>query len=514
MNVLNRIKSIFPMTKAPVVTAPVVTAPVIRRTTLPSSIQGRAFFESSATTRLVNDWAVTNSTADKELRTSLDVLRARSRQLAFNDPYLRKFIRLLENNVIGPSGILLGAKAKRDNGELDTYDNAQIEREWYDWCKKGNCDTSETYTFVEIQKQIIRSVATDGEVFIKIIRNFNNRSKFALRLYEADWLATKFNITLANGNIVRMGVEVDPDDKPVAYYFYNHNPADDPLSTISGVEVTRIPASDIIHIYYRDRISQHRGTPWGICNLLNTRHINKYIESEVVAARVAAAQMGFLKTPTGTEYTGETNEDYFTEMEVEPGIFKQLPKGWSIESFNPLHPTTQFPQFINTMIRGLAVGYGVGYSNLSSDRAGVTYSSLRQEALEEQDNWKTLQGWFIDSFMEPAYVAWLNTVVKSVLPLPQSKIKKFMDIVWYPRRWAWVDPQKDIAAQITALQNKLTSRTKILSEQGLDFEELIQEIANEKLLMEKYGITDSEIQEQAQKQPEDEDEQEQSKQIQ
>jgi capsid protein len=116
--------------------------------------------------------------------------------------------------------------------------------------------------------------------------------------------------------------------------------------------------------------------------------------------------------------------------------------------------------------------------------------------------------------MEPAYVAWLNTVVKSVLPLPQSKIKKFMDIVWYPRRWAWVDPQKDIAAQITALQNKLTSRTKILSEQGLDFEELIQEIANEKLLMEKYGITDSEIQEQAQKQPEDEDEQEQSKQIQ
>jgi lambda family phage portal protein len=515
MRLVDRIKSAL----MPPVPAPPVVAPpprVARRTVPPARIQGRSFFDAAGTGRLLDDWSVSNTTADKELSSVLDSLRARSRQMFFNDPYLRKFIKLLENNVIGPSGILLGAKAKANDGTLDTYDNRQIEAAWYGWAKRGNCDVSKSYSFVDIQKQIMRAVAIDGEIFIEKMRagRAGNESGFALRLYEADWLATRYTTRLGNGNTVRMGVELNANEEAVAYYFYKYNPADDRMISQVQSEMTRVPADAIIHVFYRDRVTQHRGAPWAICTMLSLRHINKYIESEVVASRVAAAQMGFIKTPSGTEFTGDTDETDI-EIEVEPGIFKQLPRGWDIKEFNPQHPSTQFQNFIKSMVRGVAVGLGVGYSNLSSDRESVNYSSLRQEALEERDNWMTLQSWFIDNVMDPIYNEWLDMALTFQLKLPQSKIKKFQDVVWYPRRWAWVDPQKDINAAVIELQNRLTSRTKILSEQGVDFEQLVQEIAAENELMQKYGITPEKVDKAAGIQPqEEEDEQAKTKAIQ
>ena len=37
---------------------------------------------------------------------------------------------------------------------------------------------------------------------------------------------------------------------------------------------------------------------------------------------------------------------------------------------------------------------------------------------------------------------------------------------WKPRRWVWVDPEKDINAQIKSVDNHFKSRRQVISEAG------------------------------------------------
>jgi capsid protein len=56
------------------------------------------------------------------------------------------------------------------------------------------------------------------------------------------------------------------------------------------------------------------------------------------------------------------------------------------------------------------------------------------------------------------------------------------------RRWAWVDPQKDGAANQQGIDNRTKSRSSIIREQGEDPETVWREIAQEDEMMKSLGI--------------------------
>ena len=51
--------------------------------------------------RTTADWVTAATTTNQVLRSNLRWLRQRSRDLARNDPYAKKFLRLVKSNVIG-----------------------------------------------------------------------------------------------------------------------------------------------------------------------------------------------------------------------------------------------------------------------------------------------------------------------------------------------------------------------------------------------------------------------------
>jgi capsid protein len=57
-----------------------------------------------------------------------------------------------------------------------------------------------------------------------------------------------------------------------------------------------------------------------------------------------------------------------------------------------------------------------------------------------------------------------------------------------PRGWAWVDPLKDVQASILAINNALASRDEVLAETGGDFEEILEELADEEEMLDAAGI--------------------------
>ena len=84
----------------------------------------------------LRDWIFLPVEINQILRNDLLKLRARSRSLARDDDTAKRFLSLLKQNVLGHKGIILQAKNKLRNGDLDDKWNQEIENEWKLWGKK------------------------------------------------------------------------------------------------------------------------------------------------------------------------------------------------------------------------------------------------------------------------------------------------------------------------------------------------------------------------------------------
>jgi capsid protein len=74
------------------------------------------------------------------------------------------------------------------------------------------------------------------------------------------------------------------------------------------------------------------------------------------------------------------------------------------------------------------------------------------------------------------------------IPLPLAKFDKFNNKTFSGRRWQGVDPQKDMTASALAVANKFSSRTRECAARGLDFEEVLFELAEEEMLITSFGL--------------------------
>ena len=183
-------------------------------------------YNAAKINRLTADWTSTNLSADTTTRYALKTLRARSRDLAENDDYARKFLHMVRTNVVGPSGIRLQSQVREPMngnatapGPFDTLANIKIEDAWSRWGRRGTCDVTGTLSWTDCQMLFISSVLRDGEVLIRKVRGFDNPFSYALQFIEADHLDEDYSLDpYTNGNQVRMSVEFDAWRRPVAYH--------------------------------------------------------------------------------------------------------------------------------------------------------------------------------------------------------------------------------------------------------------------------------------------------------
>lgn len=451
----------------------------------------RRGYHAASTSRLFADFTASNRSADSELRSDLVLMRNRSRELARDDVYVKRFLTLLKTNVIGDNGMTLQVKARNADGSMDIGGNEIIEREWKKFGRAGNCTADGRRSWVDLQQYVIESVARDGEAFIQIVYGNSFEHGIAFHPIEADYIDEKKNERLKNGNEIRMGIEVDNFKRPVAYHVRKRHPGDYDMSTFRDGEVERIPASRMIHVYDQVRAGQTRGEPWLAPAMSQLKMLNAHREAELVASRMAASKMGFFTSDTGQDVPADDYEDGIVPLiDAEPGTFHQLPAGVDFKPFDPTHPATAFSEFQKGILRGIASGLGVSYASLSNDLEGTSYSSIRQGALEERDAYRRMQQFVLDHFVMKAYAAWLrHTLDFNRYNIPMTKFDKFYDnSVFRPRGWQWVDPQKEINAAVTAMHNGIMSMQDVSNQYGRDIEETFAQIQRDQELADTLGL--------------------------
>lgn len=469
----------------------------------PPAAPRRRNYEAAKSSGLTSDWMTSgNLTADETLRWQLPKIRERARSLEQNSDYMKNFLRKLRVNVVGPNGIRMQSKARFRNGSLDKSTNQTIEDAWQCWCKKNNASITGQQSLRSILNTVITRVATDGDILIhKIVgRSAGNRFNFSLKLYESDHLAEHLNTTLPNGNTISLGVEKNADGRTVAYHLFTKHPGGNAyVAAEQGRRIMRIPAEEIIMPFDQERPTQSRGIPWAHTAVIRLRMLGAYEEAAVVNARIGASKMQSIIMGEGQEYgEGELKDEYGNIVqEIEPGMREVLPHGTEIHDSNPDFPNNEHGAFTKAMLRGISSGLGCSYNSLANDLEGVNFSSLRSGALEERDGYMVIQQWLIEAVLDDVFESWLevqtltgNLGLANASALDMDRICKPF---WMPRRWPWVDPAKDVRAKLDELGGGLTSRTAICAEKGVDFEELLEQLAEEEKLAKQYGITFAQI---------------------
>lgn len=450
-------------------------------------------FHGADTGRLFSDFVSSSRSADSEIKPSLRVLRDRCREISRNHPYAKRYLQIMSTNVVGANGVRIQVRKRNDDNSLDSVGNRIIEQAWQAWGRAGFCTVDGRVSWVQAQRLFMETLARDGEVLIQKIKNpAGNPFGFSLKFLEADYLDEGYDARLSNGNEIRMGVELDKrTGKPLNYYLFEDHPHHDQGY---GSKTKRhhkiVPASEIIHCYLQDRAGQTRGVPWMSNVLTRLKMLDGYEEATLVNARVAASKMGFFTSPEGDGFVGDDYDNHAPIMSAEPATFTQLPAGMSFTAFDPQNPTDSFAEFEKGILRGIASGLGVSYVSLANNLEGVSYSSIRQGTIEDRDHFKMVQQFMIDQFIDPIYRAWLEMAITvGRVSLPMGKYDLFADqVIYRPRGFAWVDPQKEIQASVTALNNGIVSLQDVHSQYGRDTEEIFEQINRESELADRYGI--------------------------
>jgi len=481
-----------PQRKVPAAAA--TAPPSVRRSPGRTYRISRRNYAMGEYSRITNDFYSGNQTADQVIFSTFARMRGRAQWLERNSDIVRKFLIMAKTNVIGAKGIRLQSLASDlRNGKLipSKFDRQLIEDAYLDASKAINWSLDQRLSRRLSAQVALQRIIVDGECIRRRIRGADNKYGFTTQLIDPVLLDHNLNRPAENGkNEIRMGVEIDSAGRHVAYHFLKRPAHVWGSIPTYGRDHIRIAGDEIDHIFIQERPGQTRGVTWLAPAGLRAKMLDGIELAVSVGYRVAAAKMGFF-VKNDQYVPGEDGDDYELEtpQDVAPGEFWELPQGYDFRDFNPDYPNANYDDFVKTTIRQIASGLGVSYPELGNDYKGVSYSAGQIGVQSDIAFWSDLQQFLIETFEEPAFDDWLVMAITSgALPLPISKLEKFRRVKWQPPRRKHIDPLKTHKAQTIALGDMSRDPYDIAAENGADFEDVVENFARAKALLEEHGL--------------------------
>lgn len=448
--------------------------------------------------RVRGGWITQGGSPDYDLLPDLPKLRERSRDLVRNDGIASGAIDTIVTNIIG-SGIRPQSRIDRETLNVDEeYADKlqkQMEKIWAQWVEYA--DAGNRLNFYEMEELSERQRLVNGESIIIPVRVINSKRKrpytLALQMVESDRLDTPTD--LASDKNIRKGVEIGTEyGEPVAYhvrkthpgdYMYTRNSAKTSTMFIRYPALTDLGDPNFFHLYHIKRSGQTRGEPFfaPVINLFKDRF--DYMEAEILAAKVAACFAIFIKK--NNSYNVSLNrsqqENGKRVEEIYPAMVEYLNDNEEIQSFNPNRPGGTFGLFMERILRDMAAGMNIPYEVLAKDFSKSNYSNTRAALLEARRFFMMQQQFVSNKLCQPVLIMLMEEAyLRGELPILDFYQNRaaYVRTRWISPGWQWVDPQKEVAASVLAVDNNLSTLADEFATQGQDWEEALEQIAREK----------------------------------
>ncbi|GAA4879864.1 phage portal protein [Ferrimonas pelagia] len=374
-------------------------------------------------------------------------LREQARWLDDNHDLVIGLLDKMEERIVGAKGIGVEPMPLDLAGDRHVELAKEIRRRWAAWSLKP--EVTGRLTRPSMERTVARAWMRDGEAFGHQLRGniaklqHPSGCQYSIELLEAEFVPLDLNLT-KEGRELKQGCWLNAWNQITAFEVYKQHPRE-----YHSRATKTVPADSMLHIANRRYLRQLRGISILHGVIMRLADLKDYEESERVAARIAAALAFYIKRGDAQSWEGSEGQGNGKQRQINfgPGTtFDDLKPGESVGMIESNRPNTHLSEFRNGQLRAVAAGTRSGYSSIARDYKG-SYSSQRQELVEQFEGFAVLQDEFVAQWARPNYRAWLEmeTLRRDnplVLPVDVDRDTLF-DATYSGPVMPWIDPYKE-----------------------------------------------------------------------
>jgi lambda family phage portal protein len=489
---------------------------------VPPKVGAEAYAAASWSHPDVRGWAPSQGSADSDLLPELATIVRRSRDLERNHGVAGGARQTVLDNVLGcglwlaptPDYTVLG----KDRKWASAW-RKPVKAKWRLWAETAYCDAGETLTLDGLATVMFNGAWLNGESLALPLWLPTPSYPAATRLQtiEADRLSNPQGRT--DGPNLRGGVTINEYGAPQGYWIRNAHPGERFIyADAKALQWTLVPAYTswgrrrVIHAYDPMRAGQRRGVPALAGVLHQFKVLGDYQRAELKSAVVNAMVALITESSIGQEglvellssnpdalskYVEGLNSRGRSAINFSEGLVLPLILGEKVAGFTPARPSTAYEPFVTTVFRHIATGLNLPYELLMKDFSKTNYSSARAALLEAWRFFIGRRNWLAQRFYQAAYELWLEEMVNAgEIEAPDFYVNKaaYCRARWIGPGRGWVDPLKEAQAADLRMKIFVSSLEDECAEQGKDWEEVLEQVAEEEARLQELKLTRAQVQ--------------------
>lgn len=449
-------------------------------------------------------WLPPTSSADSELATDGNLMRARARDLVNNDPIACAALDAWCRMVVG-NGIPVFADCRDpDSGEVLDDLNDAMDEYFDEWAENALFESG--IHWYDAQRLMFQEIVTAGDaILLECLDDGPSRtSPLCYQLVEIEQLDDyRYQSAGPNTNEIRYGIEMDNHQRPLAYWLFDHHPHE-----VNGAPpISKAYSADrVVHLFWRRRPSQTRGASWFHPVIKHIANMGGYLRSELSSAR-AASNLAFAihrqyGAGSGMGLTGRDGDTTSSDAAANSlqvlgqPIIADLAAGDEIkpiESARPGH--AHAAAWLKFMLTLMASGTRLSYQSLTREATG-TFSGNKATRVIDDESISPIYQWFSRQCCVPVRSKVIvDAIARGEFIRYGLSPSKFMA---NPRQWlkhaipdgklTWMDPQKESEGNILALTGWLRTFSDIHGAMGKNWRKQMRQVAKEQAYAAKLGL--------------------------
>lgn len=381
-------------------------------------------------------------------------LRSRSRYEVANNSYAKGVVLSIANDCVGTGPRL---NMQTGNTKLDE----KIETEFAEWAEEiglpeqlrsirmGRCESGETFGIMVTNPGLAADVKLD------------------LKVVESDQVSSPLVGIIPEeypGQYID-GIHFDRAGNATVYDVLKQHPGEQGPFIRMSDSFDPYPAKFVLHYFRPDRPGQRRGLPELTPALPLFALSRRYTLAVISAAETAAMHTSVIQTDASPD--GAASVTAYDAIELERNMAVALPQGWKLGQMKAEQPTTQYGDFIWTILREICRCLNVPMTMFALDSSK---SNLSAAYLDHQIYAKNVavDRQSLERLLNRLLDAWLTEAanIEGYLPVLPNRL---------PRQWFWpslgnhADPMKVANAAAVNFANGAATHAREYAKHGLDW---------------------------------------------
>lgn len=426
------------------------------------------------------------------------LIQRRAADLAANDWIAESLLSAMQYNVVG-EGLRPSCRIPADLLSLSKQEAAKLGKqfEWIFSRWSARASLCGTMSFGELQRMALRTMLILGEaVHMPVMLDEKERLarnvpySFAVQPLAPQRLRTPAG--MSKDAAVRDGIRFSEYGQPVAYYIAQPKADGSMLADYDNVtDSITVPAfighrRGLYHLFVRKDDEQVRGESVFANSASLFQYVDKAIQYELEAQHLAAKWAVFIAkeyeiTPPGVKT--ELNEEGQPERVIDidgPEVIIGEP-GEKPEMLKSDRPSANWKELIKLALGGVGGSAALTSLAITRDHSDVNYSSARAA---HNSDWRVYM-WY-RSFLGANYCQHIFSSVIEEAYLrgewaPPAGSPGFYEArdLWTSCMWVgpargYMDPEKEIQADVLALDNYLVTRRDVYLANGRDWDDDVE----------------------------------------